>query len=108
MPRRAGVDGLIIGVRDRHERDGARLQRFDARVNVLSGKGYVLDAFAVISLKIFGDLRFVVGALVDRNANPPVRASHSLRAQPGQLALDVEVADLAEIEQALVEFGPQL
>ena len=28
--------------------------------------------------------------------------------QPGQLALDVEIADLAEIEEALVEFGPQL
>jgi hypothetical protein len=67
-----------------------------------------LDALAVIGLKILGDLRFVVGALVDRDADPPIGAGHRLRLEPGQLALDVEVADLAEIEEALVKFRPQL
>ena len=62
----------------------------------------------MIGLEIFGDLRLVVGTLIDRDADAPVRAGHRLRAQPGQPALDVEVSHLAEIEQPLIEFGPTL
>src|SRR6202011_4625513 len=68
----AGVDRLVIGVGDRHERDSARPQRLDAGVDVVGGECYVLDALAVIGFEIFGDLRFVVGALVDRDADPAV------------------------------------
>ena len=66
----------------------------------------VLDALAVIGGEIFLDLRLVVGAFVDRDADLAARAGHRLGLQPGQLALDVEVADLAEIEEPLVEARP--
>ena len=60
----------------------------------------------MIGREIFLDLRLVVGALVDRDADLAARAGHRLGLQPGELALDVEVADLAEIEEPLVELRP--
>jgi hypothetical protein len=62
----------------------------------------------MIGREVFGDLRFVVGAFVDRDADLAVGAGHRLGAQPGQLALDVEIADLAEVEEPLVKRGPQV
>src|SRR4029453_10339596 len=51
-------------------------------------------------------LRFVVLRLVDRDADLAARAGHGTAEQAGLLAFDVEVADLAEVEQLLVEAGP--
>ena len=61
----------------------------------------------MIGREVFGDLRLVVGAFVDRDADLAVGARHRLGAQPGQLTLDVEIADLAEIEELFVKPGPQ-
>ena len=58
------------------------------------------------SLQVFLDLRLVVLRLVDRDADLAARAGHGAAEQAGLLALDVEVADLAEVEQLLVEAGP--
>src|SRR5437762_7185383 len=69
-------------------------------------EGDVLDAFAVIGVEVLLDLRAIVGRFVDRNTDAPAGARHRLRFQAGELALDVEIADLAEIEEPLVEFGP--
>ena len=66
----------------------------------------VLDAFAVVRVKVFLDLGAVVRRFVDRDANAPAGAGHRLGFEAGELALDVEIADLAEIEQPLVELGP--
>src|SRR5258708_4008322 len=66
----------------------------------------VLDAFAVIGVEVFLDLRAIVRRLVDRNADAPAGARHRLGFQAGELALDVEIADLAEVEKPLVELGP--
>src|SRR3546814_4810435 len=97
------IDLLVVGVRHTLlERDPAGLQRFHRSVDVAGAERDVLDALALVLLEVFGDLRLVVGALVDRNADLAAGACHRLRLQPGQLALDVEVADLAEIEEALV------
>src|SRR5215469_8862533 len=70
------VDRLVIGVGDRHERDAARFQSLDGRIDVCGGQRDVLDALAVIGFEIFGDLRLVVGALVDRDPDLPARARH--------------------------------
>ncbi len=67
----------------------------------------VLDAFAMIGREILRDLRLVVGALVDGDADPAAGAGHRLGAQPRELALDVEIADLTEVEEVLVELGPK-
>src|SRR5471030_697094 len=61
---------------------------------------------SVIGREIFLDLRLVVGALVDRDADLAARAGHRLGLEPGQLALNVEVADLAEIEEPFIEGRP--
>jgi hypothetical protein len=66
----------------------------------------VLDAFAVVGVQVLLDLRAVVGGFVDRDADLAAGAGHRLGLEPGQLAFDVEVADLAEVEQALVELRP--
>ena len=46
------------------------------------------------------------GFLVERDADHAVGRGHRLGGQAGVFALDVEVADLAEVEQLLVEAGP--
>src|SRR5262249_48798153 len=71
--------------------------------------GDVLDAFAVIAVEVFGDLPpLLVAFLVDRDADLAARAGEGLALHAGDLAFDVEVADLAEVEQPLVEVGPFL
>src|SRR5260221_7109392 len=106
MTRKPRVDALVIGVGHGLERHAAGAQRRHRRVDVLGAEGDMLDAFTAIGFEIFGDLRLVVGALVDRDADLAARAGHRLAAQAGQLALDVEIASLAEIEELLVEIGP--
>src|SRR5436190_10831609 len=68
----------------------------------------MLDAFATIDVEIFLDLAGVTGILVDRNPDLAVRAGQRAREQAGGAALDVEEADLAEVEQSLVEAGPDV
>jgi hypothetical protein len=77
-------------------------------IDIIGAQRDVLDALAVVLVQVFRDLRLVVRRFVDRNAHLAARGSHGLRLQAGQLAFDVEVADFAEVEQALVEVGPFL
>src|SRR6266480_4258690 len=63
---------------------------------------------SVILLEVFMDLRALVRGLIDRDADLAAGAGHRLGLEAGLFALDVEVADLAEIEQPLVELGPFL
>src|SRR6266581_152421 len=69
----------------------------------------MLDSLAVVKIEVLGDLAGLVGAfLVDRDPDLAAGAGHRLAFHAGDLALDVEVADLAEAEEALVEVGPLL
>src|SRR5690606_6838148 len=69
----------------------------------------MLDALALVQLEVFLDLAADVGALlVDRDADLAAGRRHRLGTDPAHLPLDVEVADLAEVEQALVEPRPFL
>ena len=63
----------------------------------------MLDAFAMVFADEFLDLRGIVGRLVDRDADLPARCGHGAGEQAGELAFDVEVANLAEVGDALVE-----
>ncbi len=68
----------------------------------------VLDAFAVELHQEFFDLAAaLLGLFVQRDADLAVGRGHGLGRQAGVFALDVEVADLAEVEQLLVEVGPE-
>ncbi len=106
VARQALVDLLVVGVRDRLERHALGLERLDRLVDVVRAQRDVLDALAVIGREIFLDLRLVVGAFVDRDADLAAGAGHRLGLEAGQLAFDVEVADLAEIEEPFVEVRP--
>src|SRR6267154_5923134 len=106
VTRQALVDLLEIGVGHGLEWHALGPERLDRLVDVVGAERDVLDALAVIGREVFLDLRLVVGALVDRDADLAARAGHRLALEPGELALDIEVADFAEIEQPLVEVSP--
>ena len=68
----------------------------------------MLDALAVIGIEIFVDLRLVVRASLIGMRILPHGLVIACDFEAGELALDVEIADLAEIEEPLVEAGPFL
>src|SRR6185437_13329516 len=68
----------------------------------------VLDAFAAIDVEIFLDLAGIAGILVDRNPDLAVRAGQRPREQAGSATLDVEIANLAEVEEFFVETRPDV
>jgi hypothetical protein len=105
--RQAPVDQFVVGPDGVLERD-AGVACAGPSVDIVGAERDVLDALAVVLVEVFGDLRLVVGGLVDRDADLPARRGHRLRLQARQPAFDVEVAHLAEVEQVLVELGPFL
>jgi hypothetical protein len=66
----------------------------------------VLDTLALVLLQVLLDLARLARVLVDGDADLAIRARHGARVQARKLAGDVEIADLAEVEDAGVEVGP--
>ena len=64
------------------------------------------DAFAFVVATALLEPPLVAGALVDPDPDLAVGAGHRLGKEAGELALDAEKADLAEIKEALVEVRP--
>ncbi len=106
--RNAQVDHVEVAVRRIEERHALGAHGFHRVVDVVGEAGDVLDAFAVIRVEIFVDLRLRIARLIERNAHDAIRRGHRLGHQAGLGALDVEVADLTEVEQALVIVRPLL
>ncbi len=106
--RHARVDHLEIRVGRVEERDAGRTHGLDGVVDIVGEAGDVLDALAVVLVEVFVDLALRIGGFVERNAHDAVRRGHGLGHEARLGALDVEVADLAEIEQALVVVRPLL
>src|SRR5207237_769599 len=75
-------------------------------VHVLGRERDVLDPLAVILAQVFLDLTLVVLRFVDRDADQAAGTGQGAREESRAFALDVEVADLAEVEQSLVEARP--
>ena len=105
MVGRAAVQQFVVGVR-RIQEYHAVAQRLHRLVDIVGGHRDVLDAFAAVQVQVFLDLPLFGAFLVDRDTDIAAGRGHGLRLHAGHLAFDVEVADLAEIEQALVELGP--
>ena len=108
MASDAGIDLLVVGVRGGHEVHAIGPQAAHGLVDVVGGQCDVLDALTVVFADEFLDLRLVVGRLIDRDADLAARRGHGAGEQAGQLAFDVEVANLAEVGDALVETGPDI
>src|SRR6185437_11485209 len=103
------IDPLEIGVwRRRHERQAGGAQAFDGAVDVTAATGDVLNALTAIGLQIFLDLTGIARVLVDRNPDFSIGTGQRAREQAGGAALDVEEADLAEVEQLFVEARPHV
>src|SRR3990167_9004198 len=105
----AGVQHFVIDLVGR----GGQLHAGHAQLvhhvqQVVADQRDVLDAFTVELHQEFFDLAAaLLGLFVQRDADLAVRRRHGLGRQTGVFALDVEVADLAEVEQLLVEVGPE-
>src|SRR5690606_19979356 len=106
--RDALVDHLEIGVRGVEELHAGLVHGLHRGIDVVGEQGDVLDALAVVLAQVFVDLALLVAGLVQRNADDAVGGGHGLGQQAGLGALDVEVADLAEVEQLLVVVRPLL
>ena len=108
MVGHARVHALVVGV-GRVEEAHAIVAHHLHRLEDVGGRERdVLNALAVIDVEIFLDLRLLVRGLVDRDADLAARARHRARREPRLLALDVEVADLAKVEELLVEVRPHV
>src|SRR5690606_1033048 len=94
-----GLDGVLEG-------NAAALHLLDGLEDVVGGQGDVLDALAVVAAQELLDLRVLVLALVQRDADGPVGRDHRLREQAGRLALDVEILLLFEVEDIAIEARP--
>src|SRR5690606_10226455 len=104
----AAIDLLVVGIRGCHELHAVGTQAPDGLVDIVGAQRDVLDALAVVFADEFLDLRLVVRRLVDRDADLAARRGHGAGEQTGELALDIEVANLAEVGDALVEAGPDV
>src|SRR5262249_13024401 len=102
VARKPLVQRVIVSARRRLEGGLARTQRLHGPIDVVGAQCYVLYAFAMIGDQVFLDLRLVVRGFVDGNADLAVGAGHGLALQSRELALDVEVADLAEVKEPFV------
>src|SRR5450830_126461 len=103
MAGQAAIHQFIIGLDGVLEGDAGVAHLLDRVVDIVRAQGDVLDAFAVVLVEVFGDLRFVVGRFVDGNADLAAGRSHRLGFEARVLAGDVEVTDLAEVEQAFIK-----
>jgi len=100
---------IVVRSRGRgHERQSPLRERVDAPVDVAAAAGDVLDTLAFVVTQVFLDLALRVRRLVDGNTNLSARTRHRTRIQSGELAFDVEIADLSEAEKLFVEARPRV
>ena len=106
--RQAAVDQFIVRFNRVLEIDTRIAHALHGCVDIVRAQRDVLDAFAMVLVQVFGDLRLVVRRFIDRDANLAAGRSHGLRLEARQLAFDVEIAHFAEVEQAFIEARPFL
>jgi len=103
MPDNSLLAQRIVALRrPRHELDALLRDRIRSRVNVPCPNGDVLNALALVLLKVIHNLPGFAAILVDRNPDTPARRSQRAREQPGELALNVEEPDFLEIEKLAI------
>ena len=110
MAGQALVEHFVIGFRRRgHERHAELLEVVPALDQVVADQRDVLDAFTVEFLEELLDLAFSAFAFfIERDADLAVGCGQCLGGEAGVLTLDVEEADLAEVEEGLVIVRPVL
>src|SRR5665213_557023 len=104
----ARLQRIVITLRRILEADATGVHALHGGEDIGRAEGHMLDPFALVIVQKLLDLRSIVLALVERNADLPIRTGHGFGKQARNLAFDVEVADLAEIEYPLVEVRPSL
>src|SRR5262249_1770052 len=92
------VDQLVVSVHGVEQGHALGAQRVHRPEQISRAEGHVLDALATVPVQVLLNLPGLLGALlVDRDADLAARTGHGLGPHAGHLALDVEVADLAEV-----------
>ena len=80
-----------------------RFEPIPAADEIVARERDVLDAFALVFAQILFDLANLLGLLlVQWDADQTIRRGQCSRDQTGVLALDVEVANLTEVEEVLI------
>src|SRR5690606_17207488 len=109
VPRQPLAQHLIVSVGGR----GRKLQAFllqavERPIQVVAGKGDMLDAFAVVGAQVLGNLSFPVAAsfLVQGDADLAIGRHHYLGVEAGILPGHIELAELAKAKDARVEVLP--
>ena len=110
MVGQALVQHLVISRRRRgHQWHARSAQSINGRAQIVAQHRDMLDSLAVVLHQEFLDLACRLRCfLVERNPDEAVGRGHRFRREPGVVALDVEVAELAEVEELLVKLGPVL
>jgi hypothetical protein len=103
VTRKAFVDRVVIGIRGRKELNATVIQGIDGRKNIRRSESNVLDPLAFVRFEVLRDLGSIVGGFINWNANLSARTCHRAATQSSLLSLDIEKANFAKIEDALVE-----
>ena len=109
MTGQTGIEHLVIGVAGRcHQRHTSQRQAVHHGGQVVTHQGNVLNAFAVELHQILFNLPTALfGLFIQRNADLAVRRGQRSGREAGVVALNVEEANFAKIEQPLVKIGPE-
>ena len=103
----AGFRQVVIGIVGAgHELDAPVGDRVGRSIDIIGAHRDMLDALALVFLQVADDLPGFAPVFVDRDADAAAGRGQGAGKQAGILALDIEEADFAEIEQAAVEFEP--
>src|SRR5882724_1602225 len=106
VPGYAGIDLFVVRLRRVLKLNAVFTQSIHGRDDVFGRKRDMLNPFATIFAQVLFDLRLVVLRFVDGNLDLAARTRQRATKQSGLLAFDIEIANLAEIEQTLVKRGP--
>ena len=109
MAGQAALDHLVIAVAGRgHQRHAGQRESVHRGQQVVADQRNVLNAFAVeLEQKLLNLAAALLRFFVQRNAYLAVGRGHGARRQAGVFALNIEVANLAEIEQLFIKPAPE-
>ncbi len=110
MARKPLFQHLIIGIgRRRGKRCAAGFQLIPTGNQIVTGKGNVLNALPIIEAQKFLNLTTTPSAFfIQRNANFAIGRGHRARREARIFALNVKIADFAEVKDALIKAGPMV
>ena len=101
------VNQLVVRVHRVQQLDALAAHHVNSGHQVATAHGDVLNALAVVAVKIFLNLPgFLVAFFIDGNANFAAGAGHGFAFYARDLAFDVKVTHFPKVKQPLVKTSP--